>query len=485
MPTSSPSRTAAIVGAGPNGLTAAALLAKAGWQVDVYERNARIGGASSSAEIFGPGTLVDLGAAAHPFGVASPVFARLRLTDHGLRWRHGRYPMAHPLDNGSAVVLHHSLEDTATELGGDGTAWRMIHRSLVDNIDKDLENVMGPLLRFPAHPVRMAQFGLFGSPPSTWFTRTAFRDQPARALFIGSAAHAITPLGHPFTSAYGAIFGALGMTRGWPVAEGGSQAISDALGSVITSHGGRIHTDTEITSLHELDAEKILLNMTPAQVMTLAGRETAAGLSDTTLGRLSRWRYGPGVYKVDYLLDGPVPWSDDRVGQAVTVHVGGQAAEIRLAEAQITAGRMPERPFVMVCQQQVADPSRTTDSRTILWTYAHVPANYHEPRRGLVAERIEAQISRFAPDFRDRILDRHLVSPQDLQDWNPNLIGGDIAGGAMTRSQAVLRPGLTREPYRLTDRLFMGSAATPPGAGVHGMSGYWAAQAMGAEPREA
>lgn len=469
---------AVIVGAGPNGLAAAAWLARAGWEVDVFERGDSPGGAAASADVLGAGTIVDLGAAAHPFGVASPVFRELELADHGLEWLHSDYPMAHPLEDQPAALLHRSLTATAAGLGRDGAAWKRVHGHLVRNIDDHLDNLLGPMLRWPQHPFRMAQFGALAALPATATGKALFSGEAARALFAGSAVHALLPPGRPFTSAFGMLFGALGMSRGWPVARGGTQAVVDALVSVVTSQGGRIHTGVEVRDLRTLPAaEATILNLTPAQVLRLEHTD----LPPRVRRRLAGWTYGPGVFKVDYLLDGPVPWADPRVGPATTVHVAGSVGEIQAAEEAAARGRLPERPFVMVCQQQAADPTRASGPAAgtqVLWTYAHVPNGYREPRPGLVAGLIEQQIERFAPGFRDRVSHRVQHSPDELSAWNPNLIGGDIAGGGMGGLQLLLRPGLTADPYRLGGGgLYLASGATPPGAGVHGVPGANAARA--------
>lgn len=473
-----------IVGAGPNGLTAAAYLARAGWEVTVHERHSRPGGAAaSSTEVLGEGTIVDLGAAGHPFGAASPAFRDLELDRHGLEWVHSTYPMAHPMEGQEAALLRRSLDATAEGLAGDAKAWRRVHGDLVRNIDDHLENILSPMLRVPAHPVRLLRFGPLAMLPAMALARTFFHDDATRALFTGSAVHAITPPARPFTGAFGLLFGSLGMSRGWPVAKGGTQGVVDALLSVIREHGGHVHTGVEVTDLRELPAaDATLLNLTPAQILRLKGTD----MPPRVRRRLAGWSYGAGVHKVDYLLDGPVPWSDGRVQEATTVHVVGGAEEIQHAEAEVVRGRMPDRPFVMVCQQQAADPSRSTaEGRHVVWTYAHVPHGYREPRPGMVAELIERQIERFAPGFRDRVLRRVESSPRALEAWNPNLIGGDVAGGGMNGLQALLRPGLTLHPYQLNDRgLYLASGATPPGAGVHGMPGAWAARAaMGRSTR--
>lgn len=455
-------KKAVIVGAGHNGLTAACFLARAGWDVEVFERGQQVGGAAASADVFGNGTLVDLGAAAHPFGVASPAFGELGLD---IEWLRSTYPMAHPLAHGPAALLHHGLQETAAGLGRDARVWSLLHGHIVRGIDEHLENFLGPVLRIPPHPLRMAAFGVTGLAPANVLSAAVLKTSEARALLAGSAVHAITPPSAPLTSAFGLLFGALGMTRGWPVVKGGTGAISTALEFKARELGAAIHTGAEVTDLRELPrADAVILNLTPAQVSAMGGVELGRG----TGRRLARWNYGTAVSKVDYLLSEPVPWRDPRVGQATTVHVGGTAEEIDVAEKQARAGTVPQRPFVMVCQQSVADRSRGH----VLWTYAHVPHGYN----GSVAELIETQIERFAPGFRDVILERNETRTSELEAWNPNLIGGDIAGGSMAGLGALLRPGLTRHPHRLAPGVYLASGSTPPGAGVHGMPGMWAAK---------
>ena len=474
--TAAPPGRAVVVGGGPNGLTAAAVLARAGWEVDVYERAGVIGGAAASAPALGEGTIVDLGAAGHPFGAASPIFRELALHEHDLEWCHGGVAMAHPLEGRPAALLHRNLDATAAGLGRDARAWRAMHGDLVGRIDDHLENLLGPVLRLPAHPLALAAFAPVAAPPAALLAR-AFADDAAKALLLGSAAHAIAPLGAPFTGAFGTLFGALGMTCGWPVARGGTQAIADALARAVRAHGGRIHLDHDVTDLRELPAaDATMLNLTPRQISRLAaasGRELPAPVAR----RLERWRYGAAAYKVDYLLDGPVPWSDAAVSGATTVHVIGSPRELVRAEAEVAARRLPRRPFVMVCQQQAADPSRAPAGRTVVWAYAHVPHGYRDAHPGEVRGLIEAQIERFAPGFGDRVLEARATTPAQLEAWNPNLVGGDIAGGAMTRRQSLLRPGLTADPYRLGAGLYLASSSAPPGAGVHGMPGAHAARA--------
>lgn len=455
-------RRAVVVGSGPNGLTTACLLAREGWQVDVYEQGSRPGGAARSAPVLGEGTIVDMGAAAHPFGIASPVFRDLDLQAHGLEWAHSRYAMAHPLDDGRAAFLSRGLDTTATQLGEDASRWRQVHGLVTRGLDKHLENVLGPVLRFPPHPVKMATFGALALLPARTLARAAFETEEARVLFSGSAVHAITPPAQPLTASFGLLFSSLGMVHGWPVAVGGTQSVVDALVRVLESFGGTIHTDHPVEDLREFsDADAVVLNLTPAQVSRLKGVE----LSHRASRIMKKWKYGPGSYKLDILLDGPIPWSNPEVADATTVHVCGGLDEIQLAESEAAAGRLPEKPFVLVCQQQVADPSRGPSDATVVWAYAHVPQGFEDKQ---ATTRILRQIERFAPGFRDRILKVVENSAVDLEQWNPNLIGGDVGGGATAGIQA-----LRRVPYKLGPGLYMASSSTSPGGGVHGMSADW------------
>ncbi|WP_257202914.1 phytoene desaturase family protein [Corynebacterium cystitidis] len=459
---------AVIVGSGPNGLTAAARLATEGFNVHVYEYSEHLGGAAASSRDIFDGAIVDLGAAGHPFGVASPAFCALNLEAHGLRWVYADYEMAHPLEDQEAAFLSRCLDTTAAGLGPDGRAWKALHGNAVSHIDDHLANFLGPIIRWPKHPVRMVQFGVPALVPASVLGKALFQSERARALLAGSAVHAIASPANLMTGAFGLLFGALGMSRGWPAAEGGTQSIVDALVKILTEHGATFHTGYEVTDLRELPrADATVLNLTPAQILRLKGVQ----LPRSKKRQLKTWKYGTATWKVDYLLRQPVPWSDPRVGQAGTVHLGGTVAEIARAEDEAAAGRMPERPFVMACQQFAADPSRGLT----LWSYAHVPHGYQEKYAGEVRELITAQIERFAPGFREVIVDTHETNPAELQAWNPNLIGGDIAGGSMGGLQTLMRPGISPRPHRLAPGLYLASSSTPPGAGVHGMPGWWAA----------
>ena len=458
---------AVVVGSGPNGLTVACLLARQGWQVDVYEQGSTPGGAARSAPVLGEGTTVDLGSAAHPFGISSPVFRDLDLESHGLEWAHSRYAMAHPLDGGRAAFLSRGVEKPATQLGEDYSQWRRLHHPFTRDIDQHLDNVLGPVIRVPRHPLKMVAFGSVALFPARTLARAAFETEEARVLFAGSAVHAITPPDRPMTSSFGLLFSALGMARGWPVAVGGSQSVVNALVTILNKHGGTVHTDHPVEDLAEFDdADAVILNLTPAQVSRLKNVE----LSHRATRMMKNWKYGPGSYKLDILLDGPIPWTNPEVGESTTVHVCGGLDEIQAAEADAAAGRLPEKPFVLVCQQQVADSTRAQNGETVIWAYAHVPQGFVDER---AAALILKQIERFAPGFRDRILKVVENNAQDLERWNPNLVGGDVGGGATDGLQTI-----RRMPYKLGPRLYMASSSTAPGGGVHGMPGSWVARAV-------
>lgn len=465
-------RTAIVVGAGPNGLAAAARLAEHGVQVTVYEQGGQVGGAARSADTLGPGTMVDLGAAAHPFGVGSPAFRHLDLERHGLRWLRHRYPMAHPLDTGRSALLHPDLETTAAELGVDAAAWRMLHRAVAGHPLESLENATGPLLRIPPHPLLMAGFGARALWPADAMARLAFRTEAARALFAGSAAHSMLPLNHVFTSGFAVLFGGLGQSLGWPVAQGGTNAIIHALVQQLALDNVVIHTNSPVLDLRELPAsDAVLLDLTPRQVLELSG----TGIGGRYASHLRRWKYGPGAFKVDYLLDGPIPWRDERTAHAGTVHVGGSLGDVMEAEREVDRGRVPERPFVMLAQPSAADESRAPAGQQVIWSYAHVPNGCDAD----VGPLVDRQIERFAPGFGDRVIGRVETPPRALEDWNPNLVGGDIGGGSLRGTQQVLRPAPTLRPYHAgAPGLYICSSSTPPGGGVHGMAGWHAADAV-------
>lgn len=460
-----------VIGSGPNGLTAAAILAENGIEVDVYERNKEIGGAAASTRAFDGEALIDLGAAAHPFAYGSMAFRHLDLRSHGLSWDFHDMPLAHPLNDAPSVFLHQTLAATTAQFAEDRKIWTALHAPFVKRAQQLLDNVTGPLLRVPPNPVLMARFGLRSLPPTSVMASSILRSRQARALFSGTSAHSMLPQSHPFTSGFGIIFGSLGSSWGWPVAHGGTGSIVQALGRAAQSRSVRIHTGHEVKNLGELPSADItILDLTPRQILSIAPDRLPARYAR----QLSRWRYGTAVYKVDYLLDGPIPWTDERTQQACTVHVGGDAPDIAWAEGEVNRGRMPDKPFVMVVQPSSADATRAPEGKHVVWSYAHVPNGY----AGRAGALIDAQIERFAPGFGDRVLSRRESSPADLERWNPNLIGGDIGGGSLRGLQQFLRPTVSLNPYRLApDGLYVCSSSTPPGGGVHGMGGWHAALA--------
>jgi phytoene dehydrogenase-like protein len=465
------SPAASVVGAGPNGLAAAAVLARAGLDVTVFEAADEAGGAVRTAEILGDGIRSDLGASSHPTGIVSPVFRALDLASRGLTWLHPDITMGHPLEGRPAALLHRGIDRTAGELGVDGPMWKRIFRANVRNWDRLAPSVLGPLLRVPPHPVALARFGLFSALPALAQVRALFRTDRARALFAGSSLHGTMPLTHPLTSAFGTLFGTAGQASGWPFAAGGSQAITDALLADLTAHGGRVVTGTHVTDLRQVrPADVVLLDLTPRQVLALDGLH----LAPRERRAFRAYRYGTAAHVVHLLLDGPIPWTDPALARAGTVHVGGTVAEIAEAEAQAASGILPDRPFVLVTQPSTADPSRAPAGQHVVWAYAHVPHGCSEERAG---ELVLAQIERFAPGVRDRVRARVDMGPAALEAMDPNLVGGDIGGGSLAGTQQIFRPTVSLDPYRLTaDGVFLASSSTPPGGGAHGMAGYHSAR---------
>jgi phytoene dehydrogenase-like protein len=460
---------AVVVGSGPNGLAAAVALARAGARVHVVEARDTIGGGTRTAPLTLPGFAHDVCSGCHPTAVVSPFFRQLPLAEHGLRWCEPPLSVAHPLDDQPAVLLRRGLDDTAAELGGDAPAYRRLFAPFLTDPHGLFRDLFAPL-RLPAHPIRLARFGLSGLLPATLLLRSRFRQERARALLAGCAAHAILPLERPLTGAVAMLFALTGHVANWPVAAGGSRAIADALASYLRSLGGTIETGVPIRRLADLPpARVVLFDTSPAQLADIAAPLLPAGY----LRRLRRYRYGPGVFKLDWALAGPIPWRDPRCLEASTVHVGGTLDEIAAAEAAVWRGAHPARPFVMVVQQSQFDPSRAPAGRHTGYAYCHVPS------RSTVdcTEAIEGQIERFAPGFRDRILARHRTTTADLERDNPNYIGGAITGGVADLFQFFTRPVARLDPYTTPHpRLFLCSASTPPGGGVHGMCGYFAAR---------
>ncbi|MEP7114704.1 MAG: NAD(P)/FAD-dependent oxidoreductase [Ilumatobacteraceae bacterium] len=460
---------AVVVGSGPNGLTAAVRLAEAGHSVLVLEAADTIGGGTRTAALTLPDFAHDVCATIHSLGVSSPALSLDKLGPHGLRWLWPDIPLAHPLDGGRAGVLYRQVDETAAGLGADGGRWRRLLKPLVDDWALVLPQLLGPVLSVPRHPFAMGRFGLHALQPATFQTRR-FETDEARALFGGCAAHAMLPLTRPLTSAFGLMLAASAHADGWPVAGGGSQAVADALLARLSELGGEVRTATMVRSLADLPAHRVaLFDTNPAQLASIAGDALPARYRQ----RLRRFRHGAGAFKIDYALDAPVPWEHEACLRAGTVHAVGNFAELVIAEADVAAGRMPERPFVLVVQPSIFDPSRAPAGKHTLWVYAHVPRGY----TGDATAAIERQVERFAPGFASTVLARHVTSPTDLQVYNPNYIGGDIAGGAHSGLQLVFRPTIAARPYATPNpSLFLCSASTPPGAGVHGMCGWHAAQ---------
>ena len=459
----------AVVGAGPNGLTAAAVLSLAGLSVVVVEQNDRIGGGCRTEALTLPGFLHDVCGAIHPMGVVSPVFERLQLAAHGLRWAHAPVPLAHPLDSGEAAVLS-SIERTVAGLGADGPRWERLVRPFVTRHRAFFDDILRPV-RVPRHPWLMARFAAVGLQSCVRLARR-FTGAAARALLAGTAAHSFLPLDAAGSASFGLVLAIAGHAVDWPCARGGSQEIVEALARCARAAGCEILTGIEVRRLSDIpDARAILFDVTPRQLDAIAG----AALSSSYRRHLQQYRYGPAAFKVDYALASRIPWRAPVCDAAATVHVGGTFEEIARSEGDANRGRINDRPFVLVAQQSHVDAARAPEGRQTGWAYCHVPHGSDVD----MTERIERQIERFAPGFRDTILDRHVMPPRALEAHNPNLVGGDIGGGANTLAQFVLRPVPRWNPYATSHRrLFICSSATPPGAGVHGMCGYWAARTV-------
>jgi phytoene dehydrogenase-like protein len=460
---------AIVVGSGPNGLAAAVTLARAGLSVHVIEGAATPGGGCRTEELTLPGFRHDVCSAVHPLAGASPFFTGTDLAARGVRLLTPKVAFAHPLDGGRAAAVAGSVDETAAELGPDGRAYRHLLGPLVQDMPLILPTVLGPLRTVPGHPLAMARFGLEGLAPASLVSRR-FAGQEAKALLAGAAAHTMQPLTAPLTSAFGLLFLMIAHSVGWPLVEGGSGRIIDALVDELTALGGRVEPGRWVQTLDSLPpARAVLLDVTPRQFLALAGGRLPARQRRA----LERFRYGPGVCKVDWALSGPVPWQAPACEQAGTVHVCGTFAEVARSESDVAAGRHPERPFCLVAQPGVVDPGRAPDGKQTLWGYCHVPSGSTVDMTG----RIEAQIERFAPGFRDLILARSVRSAAEMEQHNPNYVGGDITGGAGTLRQTIFRPTPRWNPYRTgLPGVYLCSASTPPGGGVHGMCGTWAAR---------
>jgi len=461
---------AIVVGAGPNGLAAAIVLAEAGLSVRVLEAADTVGGGARSAELTLPGFVHDVCSAIHPLGVASPLFRSLPLAGHGLEWIEPPAALAHPFDDGTAVVLERSPDAAAHGVGEDEARWRRLFAPLARDAEPLLEDVLAPL-HLPTHPLVLARFGARAALPATTLARLSFRGEKARGLFAGLAAHSMLPLERPPSAAFGLMLGLLAHSVGWPFPRGGSQRLSDALASYLESLGDEIATGRRVESLAELgETRPVLLDVTPRGLLMLAGDR----LPTRYRRRLERYRYGPGVFKLDWALDGPIPWRAEECGRAATVHLGATLEEIAASEAAAFHGEIAERPYVLLAQQSLFDSTRAPAGRHTAWAYCHVPNGSSAD----MTERIEDQVERFAPGFRERILARSALGPAEIERYNENYVGGDINGGAATLSQLFTRPVARVSPYTTPlPGVFLCSASTPPGGGVHGMCGYHAARA--------
>ncbi|MEX0770757.1 MAG: NAD(P)/FAD-dependent oxidoreductase [Balneolaceae bacterium] len=462
---------AIVVGSGPNGLAAAIRLALEGLSVKIFEGESTIGGGTRTLELTEPGFRHDICSAIHPMALSSPFFRQLPLARYGLEWIHPPYPLAHPLDDAPSVILHRDIQKMEEELGEDFKVYLKLMNSLSTHWEGMSKDILSPL-RIPSHPFQMAFFGLNALQSAENLANRKFKKIPGRALFGGLAAHSIMPLDKPATSAIGLVLGAAAHAAGWPLPRRGSQSIADALAGYFRQLGGEIETGVKITHLESLpDTTAILFDLTPKQVNKIVGDS----FPDSYRKKLNRYRYGAGVFKIDYILSEPVPWRDSRCRQAGTVHLGGKIDEIIKSEKMIYQNRHPHKPYVLVAQQSLFDESRTPNDKHTLWAYCHVPNNSNRD----MTQSIEGQIERFAPGFRDVIETRSKKTAQDLEVYNPNYIGGDINGGIQDLKQLFSRPVSWLNPYATpTKGIYFCSSSTPPGGGVHGMCGFHAAESV-------
>ena len=460
---------AIVIGSGPNGLAAAVYLAQQGCQVEVREAAEEIGGGTRTAELTLPGFLHDVGSAVHPMGIGSPFFRTLPLQQYGLQWIQPSAPLAHPLDGGRAIMLERDLAATASQFGAaDRAGYMALFRPLVDRWEALLQDVLHPQPSIPRHPFLLAGFGLRALQPATDLARALFRTEAAQALFAGMAAHSFLRLEQLLSSAFGMILGGSGHAVGWPIPQGGSQAISNALAGYLQSLGGRIVTNAAVQSLEELGGpDLVLCDITPRQFLRIARNRLPSNFAKS----MEKYRYGPGIFKIDYALSEAIPWRAKECLRAGTVHVGGTLEEISASERAIFGAAPSDRPFVLVVQQSLFDRSRAPQGQHTAWVYCHVPNGWP----GSQLDAIETQIERFAPGFREVILARSVMNTAQMQNWNANLVGGDINGGAADIRQFILRP-TWRQYETPVAGVYLCSSSTPPGGGVHGMCGYHAAR---------
>jgi phytoene dehydrogenase-like protein len=468
---------ACVIGSGSNGLSAAIVLAQAGVQVEVFEAERIPGGATRNMELTLPGFIHDFGSAVYPLGAGSPFFSTLPLHDYGLEWVRSPAPLAHPLDDGKAIVLEQDLEAAEPKLGVDGRVWRKLMEPLVNHWSEFAPEALGPVLKIPRHPWLLARFGMNALLPAK-VVASRFKSDSTRALFAGLAAHSFLSMEEPLTSAFAMLMAVPAHVVGWPIACGGSQSITIALCDYLAKLGGHVKTSVRVRSLDALSGYNLVLcDVTPKQLLAIAGQQ----LSDRYKQQLNKYRYGSGVFKVDYALSAPIPWKAPECLRAATLHLGGTFDEIASSEKAVRSGEHPERPFVLLVQPTLFDRSRAPAGKHTAWAYCHVPNGSTFD----MLPRLESQIERFAPGFRDIVLARHVLSPASLEGMNSNLVGGDIAGGAIDLRQLLFRP--TWRLYATSARnIFLCSSSTPPGAGVHGMCGYHAAKralaSLGLEP---
>ena len=457
---------ASVIGSGPNGLSAAIVLAQAGFKVDLYEAEAQPGGAARTLPLTLPGFMHDFGSAVHPMAAGSPFFATLPLEKHGLNWIHSPAAVAHPLDGGNVVILRRDLDATIANLFEDRQRWRDLFDPFAKNWSAFADEILGPVIHAPRHPLLFARFGMKAMQAARYFAQSHFNNPRTRAVFAGLAAHSFQSLDAPFSAAIGIVFAATVQAVGWPIPEKGAQSITDALIAHLQELGGTVHTSRRIASLSELPDALTLCDISPLQLQRIAGDRLAPPYRQA----LSEFRLGPAAFKIDYALSQPIPWSAIDCQLSATVHVGGSLEEIAMSEYEMSMGRIADRPFVLLSQPSLFDPTRAPAGKHIAWAYCHVPNGSQID----MTQRMEDQIERFAPGFRDCVLARHVSTPADLEAADANLIGGDIMGGAMNVRQILFRP--TRQQYATSDpKIYLCSSSTPPGGGVHGMCGYHAA----------
>jgi phytoene dehydrogenase-like protein len=464
-----PELDAIVVGAGPNGLAAALTLARAGRSVRVYEAAETIGGGTRTQELTLPGFRHDVCSTILPLSAASPFFRTVDLARHGVELVHPDAPLAHALAPDRAVVLERSVAATAAGLGPDGRAWARLFGPLVRDAERLAPEVLGPVIHRPRHPGAMARFGPSALRSTAGLARSRFAEEPARALFAGMAAHAMLPLTRPLSAGFGLVLGMFAHAVGWPMIRGGSAAVADALAAEIRALGGEIVVGQPVRSMADLPpAGVVLFDTTPTALAAIAGDR----LPRRTRRAYARFRYGPGVSKVDWALDGPIPWAADGLRRAATVHLAGPLDEIAASEEAVAAGTVSDRPFTLLVQYHPWDPSRAPAGRTTAWAYCHVPNGSAVD----MTERMEAQVERFAPGFRDRILARRTHTAPDMEAHDANYVGGDINAGISDIRQLVFRPMVGLDPYHAGPGLYLCSSSAPPGGGVHGMGGYLAAR---------